>query len=356
MPITWFVIGFALGALLGAGIALAVCLARAKADRRQMRDTFSALAAEALDANSQRLASQAASALDGRKELIDQAVQATNQRLDAVRTYLQQLEAQRRQDFGRLSESVTSLSSTTGELRSLLASSHRRGAWGERMAEDVLRLAGLAEGVNYAKQSADDAAQGRPDFTFYLPNDLKVNMDVKFPLDRYKNYLDAETDDARAEQLKALVTAVRGHIRAVASRGYVDVAGGTVPYVLLFIPSEQIYSLVLSADAELMDEALDKSVVLCGPMTLYAMLSVVRQAAENANLMKTADEVLSLLGEFSSQWQNYNTEMDKLGDRLDQVRKQYDYLRTTRTNVLERPLRKIEDLRADSGMEDAQGP
>lgn len=353
MPITWFIIGFLAGAMVGAAVAMAVCLIRGRTERRQLRETFSALAAEALDANSQRLASQAASALDGRKELIDQAVKATNERLDGVRAYLQQLEAQRRQDFGRLSESVSSLSLTAGELHKMLASSHRRGAWGERMADDVLRLAGLAEGVNYAKQSAEDAAQGRPDFTFYLPNELKVNMDVKFPLDRYKTYLDAENDAARAEQLKGLISAVRGHVRAVASRGYVDVPGGTVPYVLLFIPSEQIYSLVLSADAELMDEALDRKVVLCGPMTLYAMLAVVRQAAENANIMKTADEVLTLLGEFNRQWENYNTEMDKLGDRLDQVRKQYDLLRTTRTNVLERPLRKIEDLRADTTTGDA---
>ena len=41
----------------------------------------------------------------------------------------------------------------------MLASTQRRGAWGERMAADVLRLAGLQEGVNYVRQSAAEAQE-----------------------------------------------------------------------------------------------------------------------------------------------------------------------------------------------------
>ena len=354
-----FGIGFLLGALVGAGIALGVCVTRARAADRltqqrweqteaQMREAFAALAAQALDANSQRLASQAADHLDGKKALIDQSVRDVAQRLGEVRQYLQSVEAQRKAELGHLSESVASLSSTAGDLHKMLASTQRRGAWGERMAEDILRLAGLHEKVNYVKQSAADAAQGRPDFTFFLPNDLKANMDVKFPLESYKAYLDATDPAAQTQCLRQLVLAVRGHIRAVASRGYVDPQAPTVPYVLLFLPSEQVYSLVLSAEPDLVDEALARQIVLCGPMTLYAMLSVMRQAAQSHNLMKTAHEVIALLGEFEAQWEKYTAEMDKLGDRLDSACKQFDSVRKTRTNVLERPLRRIQDLRMDA--------
>jgi DNA recombination protein RmuC len=34
-----------------------------------------------------------------------------------------------------------------------------------------------------------------------------------------------------------------------------------------------------------------------------------------------------------------------MGERLDSARNEYDTLVTTRTNMLERPLKKIEDLR-----------
>ncbi|HUT01160.1 MAG TPA: DNA recombination protein RmuC [Phycisphaerae bacterium] len=353
-----FVIGFVLGAVVGAGIAAAAFLLRGRAARRetdaalqQMKDTFAALAGEALDANAQRLAQQAAATIDGRKALIDQTVKAVNERLEQVRTMLQHVEAERKQDFGQLSSSVRGLTLTAGKLHEMLASTQRRGAWGERMAEDVLRLAGLQEGVNYSKQSSADAESGRPDFTFYLPNDLKANMDVKFPLERYKAYVDADADEARAQELRGLVQAVRGHVRAVASRGYIDPKAPTVPYVIVFLPSEQIFSLVLQAQPDLIDEALQKRVILTSPLTLYAMLAVIRQAAEHANIMETANEIVELLGEFTRQWAKYNEELDKLGERIESVQKQYKLVRETRTNMLQRPVDKIEQLRTTRGLE-----
>jgi DNA recombination protein RmuC len=352
-----FAIGFLVGALLAGGGTLAVCILRSRAVtqqqsqlQQQMRDTFQALASEALDANSKRLAQQTAEALDGRKQLIDQSVKAIGERLEKIREELTRVESQRKEQFGQLTSSVSSLTTSANELHRMLASTQRRGQWGERMAEDVLRLVGCQEGVNYTKQDAAHADSGTPDFTFFLPNDLKVNMDVKFPLERYKSLLDAETPQQRQTEMKELIKAVRNHIRAVAGRGYIDPSAPTVNYVLVFIPSEQIYSLVLQAQPDLIDQALADRVVLTSPLTLYAMLAVIRQAAENVNLAKTADAVLDLLGEFHKQWENYNDALDKLGQRLDQASRDYQNVRTTRTNMLERPLRKIEDLRESRGL------
>ena len=188
----YFAIGLLVGLVIGAGVAVAVGVVRTRAGERQMREAFAALAGEALDANARRLAEQAGAVLDGKKQLIDQAVAAVAERLGRMSDQLQRAEAERKQELGRLSGSVASLAGTAGELHRMLASTQRRGAWGERMAEDVLRLAGLQEGVNYVKQSAAAAESGKPDFTFFLPNELKVNMDVKFPLESYKAVVDAE--------------------------------------------------------------------------------------------------------------------------------------------------------------------
>jgi DNA recombination protein RmuC len=352
-----FALGFLIGVLVGAAIALVVSILRGRAAIRhlrdgegQLREAFSALASDALDANAKRLAEQAGSVLEGKKALIDQALKAVSDRLEQVRQVVQRTEVDRKQDAGRLTEAVAALSATTGELHKVLASSQRRGAWGERMAEDVLRLAGLQEKINYEKQSSQDADTGRPDFTFMLPNGLKANMDVKFPLERYKAYLDAETEEDRRAELGQLAAAVRGHVRAVAGRGYIDPKVPTVNYVLVFLPSEQILSLALSAQPDLMDEALRWKVILCSPLTLYAMLAVMRQAAENANVMRTADEVIDLLNQFYREWRKYNDELDKLGQRIDQAARQFETVRTTRSNMLERPLAKIEELRTTRGL------
>lgn len=352
-----FAIGFLIGAAVGAVLALTAgyfksrMAAKDQAQlQQQMRDTFQALASEALDANARRLAEQSAQSLDSKKQLIDQSVKTVGERLETIRQELSRIESQRKEQFGQLSSSVSSLTTSANELHRMLASTQRRGQWGERMAEDVLQLAGLQEGLNYTKQSSEHADTGKPDFTFFLPNDLKVNMDVKFPLERYKSLLDAETQQEREAELKELVKAVRNHIRAVSSRGYIDPSVPTVNYVLLFIPSEQIYSLVLQAQPDLIDQALSGRIVLTSPLTLYAMLAVIRQAAENVNLARTADTVLDLLGEFHKQWDTYNEALDKLGQRIDQASRDYQHVRTTRTNMLERPLRKIEDLREARGL------
>ena len=44
------------------------------------------------------------------------------------------------------------------------------------------------------KQAKQDSVGTKPDYTFLLPDHHRVNMDVKFPLDNYLRYLDAEND------------------------------------------------------------------------------------------------------------------------------------------------------------------
>jgi DNA recombination protein RmuC len=330
----------------------------------RFKEAFEALASKALKGNNQSFLELAREDLtarqqaigkevDGKKALIDQSLKGVAERMEQVRQFLERQGNDWKQNFGQFTTSVSSLTQATGDLHKILASSQRRGEWGQRMAEDVLRLVGLVENVNYVKQSSADAEGGRADFTFYLPNDLKVNMDAKFPLDSYRAYLDAPDDKQRQAHLSELCTAVRGHVRDVARRGYIDPKVPTVPYVIVFIASEQIYSLVLQAQPDLIDEALSLKVVMTGPLTLYAQLAIMRQAAENFNVMKTADEVISLLGQFYKQWQKYNEELDLLGNRIDGVSKQFGVVRTTRSNMLQRPLDKIEELRQSRQLPEA---
>jgi DNA recombination protein RmuC len=100
-----------------------------------------------------------------------------------------------------------------------------------------------------------------------------------------------------------------------------------------------------------MDEALRQKVILCSPFTLYAVLAVIRQTIENVKLERTASEILKLLAEFSKQWKLYKDRFKTMGDRIDAARKEYEILVTTRTNMLERPLRKIDELSAADALE-----
>ncbi|MEY2571308.1 MAG: recombination protein RmuC, partial [Acidimicrobiaceae bacterium] len=206
------------------------------------------------------------------------------------------------------------LATTTQALRTALASPKARGQWGERMADDVLRAAGLLEGVSYRKQTAIEGGTV-PDFTFLLPHDLALHMDVKFPIDNYLRHLEAATDAERDTTRTQFLRDVRNRVRELSGRGYADPAT-TVGYLLLFIPNESVYSFIHEHDLELADVALGQRVVLCSPFTLFAVLGVVRRSVDTFHLQQASNEILDVLGRFSDQWERFSDHVDKLGKQL----------------------------------------
>ncbi len=335
------------------------------------QDCFSRLSLEALEKNSHYFLTMAGETLrsqtelgekglEGKRQLIDAGLEAMNKEVTHLQKLVVELEKDRENKFGELSgelkramEETGRLQETTAALKAALADSRVRGQWGERMAEDVLRLAGFVEGINYHKQQTQKDVGTRPDYTFPLPQGLKVNMDVKFPLANYMTFLEAEGGEKELCRLKFLRD-VRGHIREVTGRDYINPAEGTVDYVILFIPNEQVYSFIHQQDSTLLDDALKSKVIICSPLTLYAILAVVRQAVDNFNLEKTAARVLSLMGTFYKQWEEYGRVMDKMGRRLEDARREYESLTGTRRTQLERPLRDIEELRKESNISIAE--
>lgn len=335
----------------------------------RVRDSFGALSLEALKSNTDeflKLANETLSRqshlgekeLEGKKKLIDQSLEGMKTDLRKVEDLMQSLEKDREQKFGQVAsqlkhaaEQTALLQETAHQLRQALSSTRARGQWGERMAEDVLRLSGFIEGVNYLKQKALETAAGRPDYTFPLPQGRKVNMDVKFPLDNYVRFLECERD-AEREALKAqFLRDVKARIKEVTTRDYINPEEDTLDYVLVFIPNEQVYAFINENDRSLIDEALRNKVILCSPFTLYAILAIIRQAMDNFNMEETAGSMMKLMGTFHKQWGLFVRSMEKMGKRLEEAQSEFQGLTATRRNQLERPLRQIEDLRKQRGLE-----
>ena len=332
-----------------------------------LKDSFGSLSLEALSRNTgeflklanEALAKQAHAGekeLEGKKQLIDQTLAAMKEDLGSIETLVGNLERDREQKFGELTHQLKStaeetvrLRETTGKLHEALSSTKARGQWGERMAEDVLRLAGFIEGVNYRRQKTLETVNSRPDYTFLLPQDLIVNMDVKFPLDNYLRYLEARGSADRERYKKQFLRDVKHRIGEVVTRDYINPEENTVDYVIVFIPNEQVYAFINEHDSSILDEALKNKVILSSPITLYAILAVIRQAVDNFNLEKTAAQIMSLLATFNKQWDFFVNSFDKMGRKIDEVQREYNHLTSTRRNQLERPLRQIANLRRQQG-------
>ncbi len=296
--------------------------------------------------------------LEGKKQLIDQSLESMRGDLRKMQELVAGFERDRVQKYGELSahlrtaaEQTAKLQDTANHLRQALVSTKARGLWGERMAEDVLQLAGFVEGVNYLKQKALEEAGSRPDYTFQLPQGRKVNMDVKFPMNSYLRYLETENDMEREVQKGQFLRDVRRRIKEVTTRDYINPDDETLDYVLVFIPNEQVYAFINQNDPAIIDEALRSKVILCSPFTLFAILAVIRQAMENFSTAKAANDMLRLIGGFNKEWERFRESMDKMGRKIDDARDEFQKLSTTRRNKLERPLQKIEDLRRLKGIE-----
>jgi len=325
----------------------------------QVKTSFGALSREALAANTDLFLKVAADRLDqqtsrhgevleGSRKLIDARLEDVTRRLTELQRVVQAAEKHGAELQGALttqSQATQRLHETTARLREALANPQRRGQWGERMAEDVLRLAGLVENVNYVKQTRGESGT-IPDYTFLLPNQQRLNMDVKFPLPNYLKVLDAPDEATRKACTDQFLRDVRTRINEVTTRAYIDPAQGTVDYVLIFIPNEQIYAFIHEHAPALMDEALHAKVVLCSPLTLYAVLSVIRQAAENFRLQQASRQILELLSDFRQQWARYVEKMERMGKRLEDAWKEYTELVGVRTRQLDRRLDRLDDLRA----------
>ena len=333
-----------------------------------IKESFGALSLEALSKNTgeflklanETLAKQTQTGekeLEGKKKLIDQTLEVMKEDLRGIETLVTTLERDREQKFGELTSQLKStteqtmkLRETTGKLHMALSSTKARGQWGERMAEDVLRLAGFIEGVNYRRQKTLETVSSRPDYTFLLPQDLIVNMDVKFPLDNYLRYLETEGNADREQYKAQFLRDVKDRIKEVVTREYINPEENTVDYVIVFIPNEQVYAFINENDSSLLDEALRNKVILCSPITLYAILAVIRQAVDNFNLEKTASQIMSLLATFNKQWNFFINSFDKMGKKIEEAQREYNHLTSTRRNQLERPLRQIADLRQQKGI------
>jgi DNA recombination protein RmuC len=323
----------------------------------KIKDSFSVLSSQALSQSINdflKLANETLSKqtqagqmeLESKKKLIDQTLEKMKEELQEVQDLIHQFEKDRENKFGELAnqlkytaEHTLKLQETANKLYEVLGNTKVRGQWGERMAEDILRMIGLKENINYTKQQTIGNTKSRPDFTFLLPQGLKVNMDVKFPLNNYLRYVEAEGSQKEVYK-KQFLKDVRDKIKEVTSRDYINPEENTVDYVILFIPNDQIYAFINENDHSLIDEALRNKVILCSPVTLYAVLAVIRQAIDNFKLEKSAVEIQLTLKAFKQQWDSFIDSLNKVEKKLEELQKEFNKLNSPRRRQLD----KIENL------------
>ncbi|MFL2640034.1 MAG: DNA recombination protein RmuC [Dehalococcoidia bacterium] len=250
-------------------------------------------------------------------------------------------------EIKNVGEQANELRNTTEHLNNLLDNNPKRGQWGERVTEDILRSLGFVEGIGYEKQQSYQGQDGgtRPDYEFPLPGGLKVYMDVKFPFTAYEEYFNEESKSKKEEHRKRFLQDVERKIKTLPK--YINIAQGTVDYVFMFIPNEAVMSFLYESDQNLFERALQQRVLLLSPITLYSALATIRHILDTIKIKQSANEITELMSVFDAEWGKFKSQYDRLGKQIQTLQNTYSDDLSRRVRMLEKPLDKINELKSE---------
>ncbi|MBM3776974.1 MAG: DNA recombination protein RmuC [Acidimicrobiia bacterium] len=321
------------GLILGYVIARLVASSeRAAAARNQqhLRDTFQSLAAEALHANRAAfldlaqasfagLRKEATADLDSRKQAIDTLVQPLLGMLKEVDARVAVAERERVAAYAKLAEQVSALGSSAHTLSRALRTPAVRGRWGEMQLRRVAELAGMLEHCDFDEQQTLSTEDGRrrPDMVVHLPEGRSIVVDAKAPLDAYLDAQECADEEERRRKLAAHARQVRDHVEKLAGKAYWEQMDDSPEMVVLFLPGEALFAAALQHDLTLVEQALERRVLLASPITLIALLATVAHSWRQDALATNYREVAMLGREFYERLATFTEYFDDLRKKLD---------------------------------------
>ena len=321
-------------ALIGAVIATFVARASARRHveevRAQMRDTFQAVAAEALNSNRaafmdlaktsfEGLQQQATSQLDSKQQAIDGLVKPLTETLKKVDARLGEAERDRVAAYARLSEQVAALSASANTLSRALRTPSVRGRWGEMQLRRVVEIAGMLQRCDFDEQAglATENGRLRPDLIVHMPGGKKIVVDAKAPLEAFLEAQETADDAVRTTRLQQHARQVRDHMDRLGSKAYWDPLGDSPEMVVMFLPGETLFSAALQHDLTLIEHGLRQRVLLASPITLIALLTTVAHTWRQEALAENYRQVAELGKELHERMLKFVGHFDDLRKRLD---------------------------------------
>jgi len=303
----------------------------------QLRDTFNALAGEALKSNNAqflRLAREnleqfhikAEGELKKRENAVENMVKPIREALEKTESQVRKMESDRHQAHGSLTKHLETMAEShrllQSETRNLVQALRRpevRGQWGELTLKRLAELAGMVEHCDFQQQASVQTGQGqqRPDMVVRMPDKREIVVDAKAPLDAYLSAVEATDDQNRQTHLEHHARNVRARIKELASKGYWQQFKFSPDFVVLFIPGDQFLSAALEIDHTLIEDALAQNVILATPTSLVALLRAVAYGWRQEALAENAEAIREAGQDMYTRLTTFADHLAKLGRSLD---------------------------------------
>ncbi|MEI6434930.1 MAG: DNA recombination protein RmuC [Bacteroidota bacterium] len=297
--------------------------------QEKFRIEFKNLANEILEEKSLKFTEQNRTKLDEILKPLGEKIREFEKKVDETYDKESKQRFSLEKEIRNLAELNQQISADAKNLTTALKSdSKKQGNWGELVLERVLESSGLTKGQEYIREFSTRTDQGevyRPDVIVNLPDIKHIIIDSKVSLIAYNEFVAAETTENRDRQIKLHLLSIRNHIKLLSEKNYQQLGAFDTPdYVLLFIPIESSFSVAIQADPELFTFAWDRNVVIVSPTTLLATLKTVASIWKHEKQTQNAIEIARQGGLLYDKFVAFLTDLDKLGNQLDTVKRTYD--------------------------------
>jgi DNA recombination protein RmuC len=245
--------------------------------------------------------------------------------LNRVEERLRELENARVGAYSALTEQVgmvrqasAALTAETAALANALRSPQTRGRWGELQLRRVVELAGMQERCDFDEQVqlVGPQARLRPDLVVRLSGGRNVVVDAKVSLSAYLDAMSSSGEADRGERLRVHARQVRAHVDSLAAKEYWAAVGNSPEFVVLFLPGEAFLGPALEHDAQLLEHAIARRVLIATPTTLIALLRTIALGWQQESLTTHAREVFELGQELYARLSTMGEHFDRLGRSL----------------------------------------
>jgi DNA recombination protein RmuC len=323
-PALWVV---AAGLAAAAAIALAVAISRAAARSGERREEDARQVAELA-----RLQAETAVRIDAMREMLAgrqaELARMVNERLDSVSHNLNNSMHTTRQhtadSLQRLGErlavidnaqkNITDLASQVTSLQNVLANKQQRGAFGQSRMEIIIQD-GLPKGSYDFQRTLSN--NSRADCAVYLPDQLPLIIDAKFPLEAMTALRDAETDDERRHAATRLRHDIGRHVNDIAQKYLIR--GETQDLALMFVPSESVYAELHEGFDDVVQKAFRARVVIVSPSLLMLAVQVIQQIRRDARMREAADQIHAEVGRLMDDLKRMQERVLKLQQHFGQA-------------------------------------
>ena len=311
---------------------------------KQSNDMLVSRANEVLGAEKKEIKTD----LENKRGEIERMIKLVQEDLKRSQKELSEAEQKRIGSFHELRERLENqqkvteqLRVSTDQLKGLLSDNQMRGQFGEQIAEDLLRMTGFVRGIDYEFNKKQESSETRPDFSVFLPDGTRINVDAKFPYSNLQKMSESEDPSQKDKYLREFERDVKNKIKQVTSRDYINPDDQTVDFVILFIPNEMIFSFIYERFNDVWTEAMSNKVILAGPFSFTAILRMIRQAYESFRYQNNVRQIIGHIKQFEKEFESFTSEFIKIDKKISELKNQYDKVSGTRTNQLQKTVDKV---------------